>query len=83
MSEFILDYRALGLNPDWENILLEIIDLELGYATSPRRRFILRFILEGYNQDDIAIGLGLSTRQVQREIASIRQDSKRCNNEKS
>jgi DNA-directed RNA polymerase specialized sigma24 family protein len=72
MSEFIVDYRALGLHPDWENILLEIIDLELGNILTPRRRFILGYILQGYSQRETAELLGLHKRQVQREIYHIR-----------
>lgn len=71
MSEFVIDRRALGLHPDWENILLEIIDLEL-YGLNPRRRFILGYILMGYSQRETAELMGLHKRQVQREIYHIR-----------
>lgn len=72
MSDFIIDYKSLAYHPDWENILCELIDLELGLVRYPRRRFIVRYILEGYNYTEIGSCLGLSKRQIQREVDIIR-----------
>ncbi|HDS29709.1 MAG TPA: hypothetical protein ENN67_01560 [Firmicutes bacterium] len=74
MSSFVIDYKSLGLHPDWENILCEIIDLELGLNKNPRRVFILRYILEGYSYEEIGAKIDLSKRQIQREINNIRQN---------
>jgi len=73
MSNLILDYRAIGLNPRWEEILLEIIDFELGYAASPRIGMIMRYILEGYNLGEIGSRTAISKRTIIRDIDKIRQ----------
>ncbi|MFH1675875.1 MAG: helix-turn-helix domain-containing protein [bacterium] len=73
MSELIFDRRALGLHPDWEDILIEIIDLELGLGSSPRIGLICGLLLEGYSQREIAKLMKLHHRQIQRELDKIRQ----------
>ncbi|HEX9745436.1 MAG TPA: HTH domain-containing protein [bacterium] len=75
MSNLILDYRAIGLNPRWEDILIEIIDLELGYAHSPRLNLIMKYIMEGYSTVEIGKKIGVSKRTIIRDIGKIRQVS--------
>jgi hypothetical protein len=73
MSDLILDRYALGLNPAWPDIVLQICDLELNYVSNPRQRRILMLMLEGYTERETASKMGLHQRQVQREIGKIRQ----------
>ena len=76
MSHYVLDYKALGLHPDWENILIELIDLELGHTDNPQRRFILNYILLGYSHREIA-RMGISRDRINKELRLIGQERKR------
>jgi hypothetical protein len=73
MSNLILDRYALGLDPDWPDIILQICDLELNLITNPRQRRICVLMLEGFSQRETATKMGLHHRQVEREIGKIRQ----------
>lgn len=73
LTDLILDRRALGLHPDWENILIGIIDIELNLNPSPNIHSIMKFMLDGYTIDEIADILFISKRSVYREINKIRQ----------
>jgi DNA-directed RNA polymerase specialized sigma24 family protein len=73
MSNIVIDYRALGLNPNWEDILIDLIDLDLALAESPRRRFIVGYILQGYTHKETAELVGIPEHQVHREIYRLRK----------
>ena len=74
MSNLILDYKAIGLNPRWEDILIEIIDFELGLDPSPRMGAILKYRCEGYTIVETANKTGHSVRTLNRIFDNIRHN---------
>ena len=68
------DLYAIGLSPIWEDMLIEFIDIELGLATTPRRRWIIGYLLDGHSLRSISRELGMHHKQVQREIEKIKHD---------
>ena len=73
MPNLILDRYALGLHPDWPDIILQICDLELNLIKNPRQRRICLLMLEGFTVQETAVKLGLKQRQISNEIGKIRQ----------
>jgi hypothetical protein len=73
MKTLILDRYALGLDPEWPDLILALCDLELNLITNPRQRSICLLMLEGYSERETATKLGLHHSQVEREIGKIRQ----------
>jgi hypothetical protein len=73
MPDFIIDRYALGLQPNWLDILLGLIDLELGLTDEPRPRFILNYILRGYSEAEAAVAMGMRYGDVQNVIRKIRR----------
>lgn len=72
MNHFILDYFAIGLNPRGYEILIQIIDLELGLADSPDSVYVLGFILDGWSQREIARHMGVHHSKIRRHIRKAR-----------
>ncbi len=69
----VLDYRAIGLHPKSYDLLLELIDLELGLADSPRTLRVLAYILDGWSQREIARELHLHHSAVQKHMKKARK----------
>lgn len=73
MAYFVKDYYALGLQPNGYDLLIDLIDLELGLADSPRQLFILGFILEGWTYREIGEMIGLHHSTVQEHVYNARK----------
>ncbi len=71
-NAFIIDYYALGLHPDCYDLLIDLIDLELGLSGSPKSRYILGFVLEGWTHREIADHLGIHHSTVSKHIKKVR-----------
>jgi predicted DNA-binding protein YlxM (UPF0122 family) len=72
MNHFILDHYALGLHPCGYEILIHIIDLELGLADSPDSVYVLGFILDGWSQREIAKHMGVHHSNIRRHVRKAR-----------
>jgi len=72
MNSLVIDYYALGLHPKSFDLLIELIDLELGLADSPDSLYVLRFVLNGWSQREIARELGVEHHHVRKHINKAR-----------
>jgi hypothetical protein len=70
---FQIDYRAIGLTPNGNDILIQLIDLQLGFAGKPGSLYILGFILDGWSQREIARKLGVHHSTIQKQVRKIRE----------
>lgn len=68
-----LDYRAIGLAPGAEDILIFYIDLTTYGILDQDKRHLLRYLAEGQSPREIAHLLGLSERTTYRRIDALRQ----------
>ncbi len=73
VNSLVLDYYAIGLHPKGYDILIELIDLELGLQDSPKSLYILGFILDGWSQREIARFMGVHHRTVQNHLKKARR----------
>lgn len=72
MGSLVKDHYALGLHPRGYDLLLQIIDLELGLSDSPESVYILGFILDGWSQREVARHLNVHHSLVQKHIKKAR-----------
>ena len=73
MKSFKLDYYAIGLHPRSFDILIDLIDLELGLADAPTSLYILGFILDGWTHREIADHMNVHHRSVQYHLHKARK----------
>jgi len=73
VNSLIIDYYALGLHPKCYDLLIDLIDLELGLADSPESLYILGFVLNGWTQREIAQHLGIKHCQVRKHLRKARR----------
>ena len=71
-NSFVIDYYALGLHPRSYDLLIDLIDLEMGLQKFPKSRYILGYILEGWSQREIADHMGIHHKTVQKHIKKAR-----------
>lgn len=71
MREFIPDYRSFSFRGDSYRIIVEIASFEAICRLTERNSAILRYMIEGYSQREIAKILGISRRTIQKELAKL------------
>lgn len=72
MGTFVKDHYALGLHPKGYDILIRIIDLELGLSDSPESVYVLGFILDGWSQREIANQMNIHHSKVRHHLKKAR-----------
>jgi len=73
VTALVKDHYALGLNPRGYDLLIDLIDLELGLADSPTSLYVLNFILEGWSQREIARIIGVHQKTVHNHLRKARE----------
>jgi len=73
MNSLVIDYYALGLHPRCYDLLIELIDLELGLSDSPESLYILGYVLNGWSQREIASELGIDQGRVRKHLRKARK----------
>jgi hypothetical protein len=73
MRDFIIDHYALGLHPRGYDLLIELIDLEIGLSDSPDTLYVLGFILDGWSQRETARHLSVHHKTIQNHVARARR----------
>ena len=73
MNSLVIDYYALGLHPRCYDLLIELIDLELGLSDSPESLYILGYVLDGWSSREIASELGIDKNKIIRHLKKARK----------
>jgi len=73
MNSLVIDYYALGLHPRCYDLLIELIDLELGLSDSPESLYVLGYVLDGWSSREIASELGIDKGSVMRHLRKARR----------
>jgi len=73
VRQFKKDHYALGLHPRGYDLLIELIDLELGLAKSPETLYVLGYLLDGYSQRETAGRMAVHHRTVQNHVKKARR----------
>jgi UDP-2,3-diacylglucosamine pyrophosphatase LpxH len=73
MGTLIKDHYALGLHPKGYDLLIQLIDLELGLSDSPESLYVLGFILDGWTQREVARHMKVHHSRIQQHVRKARQ----------
>jgi hypothetical protein len=73
------DYYAIGIEPNGYDLLILLIDLELGFAEHSPGLYVLGYIIDGYSHREAAEKAGVCHKTIQNFLDDVRNNYFRRN----